>query len=281
MKNNNLEYKAGQLAKKVLELKNLALDSFEKSGTGHLPSSFSCAEILTALYYGDILRYKVENPKWENRDLFMLSKGHAALMLYCILADLDFFDKKELDRIGKKDSLLGVHVHNNVPGVEVSAGSLGCGLGIMAGMAFADKMNMTNVLHVVLMGDAECNEGAVWESAMFASQRKLNNLVVIIDHNHMGCSGFVEENVGIEPLDEKFTSFGFDVRNVNGHDLYELLNVFRDVRIHRYNKPVCIIADTVKANGLKSVENTFLCHGWMPKTKEEIECARMELNEEG
>lgn len=277
MKSREWNSKVGQLEKKVFELKNLALDSFEKSRTGHLPSSYSCAEILVALYYGGILRYKPKDPKWEGRDLFMLSKGHAALMLYCVLADIGFIGREELYRIGQAGALLGVHAHDNVPGIEATSGSLGCGLGIMAGMALADKMDRKNVLHVALLGDAECNEGAVWESAMFASQNRLNNLVAIIDHNHMGCSGFVEENVGIEPLDEKFRTFGFDVRAVNGHSMAGLLQVFQGIRVHRDNRPICIIADTVKANGLKEIENTFLCHGWAPKTEKDIVKARREL----
>ena len=267
-----------QLERKTMEIKNLVLDAFEAGKCGHIASSFSCAEIMTALFYGNVLRYRADDPKWDGRDRFVLSKGHAGIIYYCILGDLGFFPKEELLCFGQKESMLGVHVHATVPGVEVTTGSLASGFGVGVGMAHAAKLDLKNHIIVTLLGDGECYEGAVWESAMFAAHNRLNNLVVIVDHNHMCCSGFIEDNLGSEPLDEKWRAFGFDVVTVNGHDINEILQTFRGIRCRKSNKPLCIIADTIKANGLASVENTPLCHGYAPIKPEAIALARNELN---
>ena len=268
------------LSKKTLEIKNLVLETFSYGRVGHIPSSYSCAEIMTALFYGDILRFDPNNPKWDLRDRFILSKGHAGIIYYSILADLGFFPKDELKHFAQAKSMLGVHVDSHVPGVEATSGSLGNGFGIAVGMAHAAKLDMKNHLVFALCGDGECYEGSIWEGAMHAGFYKLNNLITIIDHNHMCCTGFIEDRMGIEPLDEKFKAFGFEVKCINGHDLNEIVTALSGIRSRKSSKPLCIIADTVKANGLKSVENTPLVHGWLPKSDEAIEIARAELNRE-
>lgn len=267
-----------ELQKKTLEIKNLVLDVFEKGKSGHISSSYSCAEILTVLFYGGIMRFRPEEPKWDGRDRFVLSKGHAGIIYYSILADLGFFPKEELNLFAKKGGKVGVHVHTSVPGVEVNTGSLASGYGVAVGMALAGKMDLKNHLVFAVLGDGECYEGAIWESANFASGRNLNNLITIVDHNHMCCSGFIEDNLGNEPLDEKWRAFGFEVVIVNGHSIGELQNALKGVRCRKSKKPLCIIADTVKANGLPSVENTPLCHGFAPVKQEVLERTRMELN---
>ena len=267
-----------ELKKKTLGLKNLVLDVFEQGKSGHIASSFSCAEIMTALFYGNVLRYRADDPKWDGRDRFVMSKGHAGLMYYCVLGDLGFFSKEELFRFAKADGKMSVHVHGTVPGVEVTTGSLASGFGVSVGMALAAKQDLKNHLVVALLGDGECYEGAVWESAMFAAHNRLNNLAVIVDHNHMCCSGFIEDNMGNGPLDEKWRAFGFDVVTVDGHNMEQLLNALRGIRCRKSTKPLCIIADTVKAHGLASVENTPLCHGYAPVKPEAMERARKELN---
>lgn len=266
------------LQEKVLQIKNDVLDIFEKGHCGHIASSYSCAELLVALFYGNNMRFDIQNTKWDGRDRFVLSKGHAGVIYYAILADLGYFPKSEFDKYGQEGGMMGVHVHANVPGVEVSTGSLGCGLGIAAGMAHAAKLDKKNHIVYAMIGDGECYEGSIWESAMFAAHYNLNNLVVLLDHNHMCCSGFIEDYLGSEPLDKKWEAFGFDVKIINGHDFNEIQGALKNIRCRKSKKPLCIIADTVKANGLPSVENTPFCHGYAPVKEEAMKNARQELN---
>lgn len=266
------------LEKKAHKLRNMVLDAFEVGKMGHIASSFSCADLMTALFYGPILRFRPSDPRWDGRDRFLLSKGHAAILYYSILADLGYFDSADLQAYGHAGSRLGVHVDESVPGVEAASGSLACGFGIAVGMAQAAKLDQKNHLVFALLGDGECYEGAVWESAMYAHHARLNNLVVIVDHNHMCCSGFIEDNVAMEPLDEKWAAFGFDVKYINGHDFPAIMEALDGIRCRKSAKPLCIIADTVKAKGLCSVENTPLCHGYAPVSAEALHNARMELN---
>lgn len=266
------------LQEKNLEIKNTVLDIFEIGKAGHIASSFSCSELMVTLFYGNILRYDAQNPKWDGRDRFVLSKGHAGILYYAILGDLGFFDKKELQNYAKPGNMFGVHVDITVPGVEVNTGSLAGGFGTAVGMAYAAKLDLKNHMVFVLIGDGECYEGSIWESAIFASGKHLNNLVVLLDHNHMCCSGFIEDNLSNEPFDKKWEAFGFDVIKINGHNFAEILDALSGIRCRKSNKPLCIIADTVKANGLDSVENTPLCHGFAPTSEAAIVQARKELN---
>ncbi len=268
------------LEQKTQEIKELVLDVFDAGKSGHIASSYSCAEILTTLFYGDIIRFEPNNPKWDGRDRFVLSKGHAGIIYYSILGDLGFFPKEELFKFAQKDGIMGVHVHATVPGVEVTTGSLASGYGVSVGMALAAKQDLKNHLVFSVIGDGECYEGAIWESATFAAGYNLNNLVTIVDHNHMCCSGFIEDNLSSEPLDEKWRAFGFDVKCIDGHNIEEIYNTLKGIRSRKSKKPLCIIADTVKANGLKSVENTPLCHGYAPSKPEAMERARKELTED-
>lgn len=265
------------LRQKAAQLRHLVLDTFEVGKMGHISSSYSCVEIMTALFYGGVMHFRPEEPAWEQRDRFLLSKGHAGLLYYSILADLGYFPLSELRSYGKSGSQLGVHVDYRVPGVEASSGSLACGFGIASGMALAAKLDMENHLVFALLGDGECYEGAIWETAMHAAHYRLNNLVVIVDHNHMCCSGFIEDNVSMESLEQKWTAFGFDVICVDGHNLEQLLHAFAGIRCRKSSRPLCILADTVKAKGLASVENTPLCHGYAPNSPEAIAAARNEL----
>lgn len=266
-----------QLKQKAAQLRRLVLDTYETGKMGHISSSFSSIEIMTALFYGGVMRFRPDEPDWEHRDRFLLSKGHAGLLYYSILADLGYFPMSELRNYGKAGSQLGVHVDYRVPGVEATSGSLACGFGIAGGMALAAKLDLKDHLVFALLGDGECYEGAVWETAMHAAHYRLNNLVAIVDHNHMCCSGFIEDNVSIGSLEQKWTAFGFDVICVDGHDLGQMLCAFAGVRCRKSVKPLCIISDTVKAKGLTSVENTPLCHGYAPSSPEAIMAAKTEL----
>lgn len=257
-----------ELKKKANYIRNQVLDMCVKAGTGHVTSSFSCTEILVSLYYGGVLRYKPDNPKWENRDRFILSKGQASPVLYAILANLGFFSEKELKKFCQKDGIFGVHLQCDVPGVEVTTGSLGFGLGIAAGMSLSARMNRELYLTFVLLGDGECHEGSVWEAAMFAGHHQLNNLIAIVDRNWLCATDFTENIVRLNPLDEKWKAFGWEVININGHSFEEIFSALNGVRSRQLNKPLVIIANTIKGKGVSFMENHPLWHAVTPKGKE-------------
>jgi len=254
-----------KLTDKAYKVREMILCSVKQSGTGHVASSFSCAEILSALYFGGILRYDPKNPRWPDRDRFLLSKGHAATGFYCVLAMAGFIPEETALNVASSTSKVGVHLQSDIPGVEATSGSLGQGLGIGCGMALAARMNRQNYLTFVLTGDGELNEGSIWESALFASHQRLNNLVWIIDRNKMQCSDFTENCVSLEPLDEKISAFGFNVAQCNGNDCNSIIETLSDVRSRPKAKPVCLIAHTVKGKGLPDVENDLFAHHYLPK----------------
>jgi len=264
------------LKSKSFEMRQAVLEMCVKAGTGHLTSSLSCVDMLVVLYYAGILRYKPENPAWNGRDRFVLSKGQASPVLYAILADCGFFDKKQLDKFAQPEGLLGVHLQHTVPGVECTSGSLGHGFGLAAGMALAAKMNQDSHLVFALLGDGECGEGSIWEAAMFASHNKLNNLVAIIDRNALGVTDFTENIVAMEPLIDRWTSFGWDTCRINGHSHEEIVAALSEVRSRPSARPLVIIADTVKGEGIEFISNKPLWHAIAPKGAD-IERAREEL----
>jgi transketolase len=266
-----------ELQKKANEIRKDTLEMCIKAGTGHVTSSFSCAEILTSLYFGEVMKYDSKNPKWEGRDRFILSKGQASPILYATLANAGFFPREWLDSFCGADGHFGVHLQCDVPGVEFTTGSLGHGLGLGVGKALAAKMNQKNYRTFVLLGDAELQEGSNWESAMTASQYKLNNLTAIVDRNGYGVLCATEQSAGIEPLEKKFEAYGWETRRINGHSIKDILYALE--RIPAYdNKPLVIIADTDKGKGIKSWENVALRHGTAP-VGEEVEKTRRELQE--
>ena len=253
-----LEEKAQYIRKQVLKM-------CCKAGTGHVNSSFSCTEILVALYYADILRYDPKKPECPERDRFILSKGQSSVILYPILADLGFFPEEHLDCFNQADGPFGVHLQHDVPGVEITSGSLGHGFGIATGLALAAKMN--HELHMVftLLGDGECYEGSIWESAMFASHNRLNNLVALIDRNHLCVTDFTENIVQLEPLADKWRSFGWRVREIDGHSFEQILEVLKGFRSRKYAQPLMVIADTVKGKGVNFLCDAPLWHGLAPQ----------------
>jgi len=267
-----LQRKANEIRKEVLEMCILGK-------TGHVTSSFSCAEILTTLYFGNVLRYNSQMPKWQERDRFILSKGQASPILYVVLSNAGFFPREWLNTFCDVDAKFGVHLQNDVPGVEFTTGSLGHGLGLGAGIALAAKLNQKNYHTFVLLGDAELYEGSVWEAAMFAGHHSLNNLVAIIDRNGFGVLQATEDFLKLEPLEKKFESFGWEVERVNGHSIKEILDALENFRGHKRDRPLMIIADTVKGKGIKFIENVALWHGAAPVNQEDIDRARKELRE--
>lgn len=269
-----------KLEDKANFIRNQVLDMCVKAETGHVTSSFSCAEILVALYYGGILKYDPSNPDWEERDRMVLSKGQASVILYPILADLGFFPKKELDHFNQEDGIFGVHLQYTVPGVELTVGSLGQGFGVAAGMALAAKLNRQLHMVITLLGDGECYEGSMWETAMFASHYRLNNLFAIVDRNWMCATEFTEDTVELNPLDEKFRAFGWDVINIDGHSFEEILAAFNGFRSKKSTRPLLILADTIKGKGSECLCWRPLWHGIAPKGKD-ADLAKTQLCEQG
>ena len=257
-----------ELKEKSKELRRATLDMCVKAEAGHITTAFSCTEVLVALYYGGIF--------YDSWDRFILSKGHACTVLYLILADLGFFPKGWLDSFCQKDGRLGVHLEKNIPGVEITAGSLGHGLGIAVGMALAAKMDKEHHFIFALLSDGECYEGSVWESAMLAGHHRLNNLIAIVDRNWQCATDFTENCVKLNPLDDKWKAFGWDVVNINGHSFDEIFSALDNFRCEKRNKPLVIIANTVKGKGVSFMEYEPLWHGRIPKG-EEISRAKKEL----
>jgi transketolase len=266
---NDLEKKANWIRRQVLEI-------VAKTSRGHIGGTFSCTDILVALYYGDILKFDSKNPNWSDRDRFVLGKGHASLALYHILVDLGFFDISRLEEYGTDGSSLSVQLNLDTPGVEYNTGSLGHALGIGAGMALAAKMDNKDYKTFALVGDGECAEGSIWESIMFASQLKLNNLIGIIDCNKLSVTEVMEEDEA-NRLAEKIKACGWKCLVIDGHSFEDILTAFKD--LNKLEKPLMIIANTIKGKGVSFMENNIKWHN-AALTKEELDSARRELSQE-
>ncbi len=247
-----------------------------RAGSGHIAPSFSCVEILVALYF-KVLNIDKNNLNDTNRDRFILSKGHASSALYSILAEKGIIEEKLLDTFCQKDGILGAHPESHlIPGVEVSTGSLGHGLSFGSGMALAGKIDNKNYRVFVLLSDGDCQEGSVWEAAAFASQHKLNTLVAIVDYNKLQSLGRTDEILSLEPFCDRWKSFGWGVKEVDGHDISRIVDNLASLPFTK-NKPSVLIAHTVKGKGISFMENVPLWHYRIPKTNEEIEIALREL----
>lgn len=248
------------LKRKSQEIRIEILKAIHKSGKGHIGGAYSIIEILVSLYYGGIIKFDSKNPKWENRDRFILSKGHAGIALYAVLADLGFFPKEELN-LFNQGSLLGEHPDPRIPGIEIISGSLGHGLPIGTGMSLADKIDKReNRKTLVLMGDGECYEGSVWEAALFAAHHKLSNLVAIVDRNNLITHGSTETINKLEPFNSKWTAFGWAVYEVNAHDITELLKTWNQIISNNNDVPSIVIAHSIKGKGVSFMENQAIWH---------------------
>lgn len=264
------------LAKKAHNLRKKVLDTCIRAKTGHVTSSLSCTEILTVLFHGGVLRYDPARPDWPDRDRLILSKGQASPMLYTVLADVGYFDEAQLQTFAQQEGPFGVHLQQSVPGAEITCGSLGQGFGFAAGLALAAKMDLQNHLVFTLLGDGECHEGSIWETAMFAAHNRLNNLVAILDRNFQCVLDFTENFLSLEPLDKKWAAFGWHVLRVEGQSIPELLHAFQGVRSRRRPNPTIIIADTTKGAGVDFMSCVPLWHGAAP-TGDEANQAMAEL----
>jgi len=248
----HLQSIARQIRRDILFQTNLA-------GSGHPGGSLSCTEILVALYF-HVMNVNPVNPEEVSRDRFILSKGHAAPALYATLARKGFFSQDLLKEFRKFGSPLQGHPDFQTPGIEVSTGSLGQGLSIANGVALSGKMDKKEYRTFVLLGDGECNEGQIWEAAMFSPHHKLKNLCAIIDRNQYQIDGTTENILALEPLKEKWESFGWDVKTVNGHDFNELISHFDQLGKNN-QRPSLIIANTIKGKGISFMENQNAFHG--------------------
>lgn len=261
-------------------IRHQVLEMIAGAGRGHIGGSFSATDTLVALYQGGLLRVDPDNPEWDQRDRFIMSKGHSAEALYAVLADVGFFDAEVLQSYGKSGSMLGGHVDHHIPGIDISTGSLGHGLGIAAGLALAAKMDGKDYLCVAMLGDGECYEGAVWEAAMFGAHRQLDNLVAIVDRNGQITLDYTETINRQEPFRKKWEAFGWKVLELDGHSFDEIADSWNHVRERRENRPIVLIANTVKGKGVSFMEGSLNWHHNVPKG-EQLEIARMELAIDG
>tara|TARA_B100000989_G_C19530396_1_gene469370 strand:- start:4540 stop:5373 length:834 start_codon:yes stop_codon:yes gene_type:complete len=247
-----------KLDKRSIYLRSLVVKCLYGGGRGHMGSAMSLIEILRVIY-DKVIKYNPKKPHDIKRDRLILSKGHGCLALYAILADKKFFSKKKLSSSSKFDSILGGHPERDkVPGVEASTGSLGHGPAIGLGMAIAARLNNLSYKTFVIVGDGEINEGAFWETAMMASKHRLKNYYVLIDYNKIQSYGRLKEVLDLEPLKDKLISFGFDVNQVNGHDVKKLTKVLK--KKNKNEKPKAIICHTVKGKGFYFAENNPFWH---------------------
>lgn len=261
IKRSPIEAKAKKISldKRSIYLRQMIVNALEKAGRGHIGGAMSLVEILRVLY-DDILHFQSDNPNWEKRDRLILSKGHGCLALYAILADKGFFPLSNLENCFRKGSCLGGHPElGKVAGVEASTGSLGHGLSLGIGMALAFNIKERKNRIFVILGDGELNEGSVWEAALCAKKYKLSNLAVIIDRNRMQSCGSTQEILDLEPLAEKLRSFGFQVKEVNGHDVAALKKLFKKLPFSD-TCPSAIICHTVKGKGFDFAEDDAKWH---------------------
>ena len=256
-----------ELRDKAFVFRKEILQILHDAGSGHPGGSLSAVEILSSLYYCQ-LRHDPKNPKWENRDRVIISKGHATPVVYVTLANLGYFSKNEYKLYRKFGGNLQGHVHVKAPGVEFNTGSLGHGLSVANGMALGARLRKKDVNVYCLLGDGENQEGSVWEAAMMAPQIKLGNVCAIVDYNKVQENGPTNEIKNLEPLAEKWHNFGWETVEIDGHSFSELLIAFDRFNKHDRTKPFAIIAHTVKGKGVAFMEAQAKWHGKAPDAKQ-------------
>jgi transketolase len=264
------------LRRKCLDVRRDIVEMIYAGGSGHPGGSLSAVEILTTLYF-HAMRIRPAEPDWAERDRFVLSKGHAAPALYAVLAERGFFPRAELATFTAPGTRLQKHIDMyRVPGTELSTGSLGQGLSVAVGMALADRIDGKDRRVYVLIGDGESQEGQVWEAAMAAAQLRLNNLIVFLDYNRCQVDGYLPDICNLEPVAEKWKSFGWHVQQLDGHDLAQILG---DLAVAQTSGqgPHILIADTIKGKGISYMENQLAWHS-RSLTKEDYRIAMHELD---
>ena len=246
-----------------------------KVNQGHIASAFSQSEIVISLFYGGIMNYKIGEPNYPDRDKLIISKGHSAMGIYPILADIGYFSKDELKKYGTPKGILRIYGDKSIPGIDSTSGSLAQAPGIACGFAYIAKLEKKNTKTYIILSDGEHYEGSLWESAMFASHHKLDNLIFIVDRNKQIILGKDEDCLSIEPLDKKWESFGWNVHKIDGHNYDELLNALNICKSQN-GRPSVIIANTIKGKGISYMEDVTRWHNTMPNDKE-IVIARKDL----
>lgn len=244
----------------AIKVKLKAWNMAYKAKASHMGGNFSMADAISVLYH-DVANFDPKNPEDENRDRIVLSKGHCCAVLYALLAEYGFFSEEELDHFGENGSMLSCHVSCKVPGVELSSGSLGHGAAVAGGMALIGKLQNKNYHVYTICGDGECNEGSIWEMVMFAGQHKLDNFTVIIDANKMQAMGDTKDIIDLEPISEKWRSFGWHAIDVDGHNHDVLRGAFRE---DSRGKPKVIVSHTIKGHGVSFMENSLWWHYQIP-----------------
>lgn len=270
-------YTSDELIKIAKDMRKSIFKMIYKAGGGHISPSFSIVEILTTLYFGGILKYDPKQPQMPERDRFILSKGHAGTALYAILARAGFFDESVLDTYCKPGSILGGHPDTHkIPGIEASTGALGHGFLYANGIALAGKMDRADYNVYALLGDGECQEGSIWEAALFASHHQLGNFTAIIDYNKLQAMDNHDKIVRLEPFADKWRAFGWDVHEVDGHNIEALMDILGKPK-QIDSAPRAVIAHTVKGKGVSYMENAPLWHFRLPNS-EELKIAMEELD---
>lgn len=266
-----------ELRRRANVLRRHIINMLTAAESGHPGGSLSATELVTGLYFGGILRYDPANPTDPGRDRFILSKGHGVPVQYAALAEAGFFEREELQTLRAIDSRLQGHpVLGTAPGIEASTGSLGQGLSIGLGMSLAGRMDGADWNVWVLMGDGECQEGQVWEAAMAAGHHAPDNLMAIVDYNRYQLDGPVEDIISLEPLVDKWRAMGWDVKEIDGHDMAEVMEGLKWARDRQ--RPACVVAHTIKGAGVSFMENENAYHGVAP-SEEERERALSELDD--
>ena len=250
---------AKDIRKKIYQIAHFA-------GGGHMGASFSMADIISVLYFDGVLKYDALNPMWEERDKFILSKGHASYALYAALAKAGYFSEETLRHVGQVGSKFGGHPKMyDIPGVEASTGALGHGLSFAIGIAYANKMDMKESHTYVVLGDGECQEGSIWEGALSAPTLELGNLTVVVDYNKLQAMDDLENIVRMKPFAAKWKAFGWNVLEIDGHNYAEIKNA---LLTRKANMPTVVIAHTIKGKGVSFMENVPIWHFRMPNEHE-------------
>ena len=267
-----------RLEEQAVQLRRDIVEMIHAAKAGHPGGSLSAVDLITALYF-HVMRIDPQNPRWEDRDRFVLSKGHACPALYAALARRGFFDPKHLTTLRQYHSILQGHPDmNKTPGIDISSGSLGNGLAIGVGMAMSGRLHHQDYMTYVMLGDGEVQEGMVWEAAMAAHHHDLGNLVAIVDCNGVQINGWVNEIMTVEPLADKWRAFGWNVVEVNGHNMKDLLTVLHTAKTMRH--PTVILMRTVKGRGVSFMEDDCKWHGNSPSDEELVQ-AILEIGEGG
>ena len=268
--------KIGQLKKQATLLRKHIIDEVHSAASGHPGGSLSCTDILSVLYFHE-MKVDVKNPKWADRDRFVLSKGHCAPALYATLAEKGFFPTEELIKFRNIESYLQGHPSmKDVPGVDMSTGSLGQGISAAVGMALAAKLDKKDYRVYAILGDGEIEEGQVWEACMAAAHYKLDNLTAFLDHNGLQIDGKISDVMSPEVVEDKFRAFGWKVINANGHDYIQIDEAIQEAKKTK-GMPVMVVADTIKGKGVSFMENAAGWHGSAPN-KEQRDQAIAELD---